>query len=61
MEALYTRRRSIKSQTVFFSVGQLRTADKQIPVNPVVVVAVADDAVVVTDSCKKKKKYIYIM
>ena len=35
---------------MFFSVRQLRTSDKQILVNPVVVVAVAD--VVVKDSSK---------
>lgn len=54
MEALYMRKGSIKSRIVFFSVGQLRTSDKQIPVNPVVV-ADDDDAVVVKDSCKKIK------
>lgn len=38
---------------MFFSVRQLRTSDKQIPVNPVVVVvAAAADAVVVKDSSK---------
>lgn len=43
---------------MFFCVRPLRTSDKQIPVNPVVVAAVAaaatsdGDAVVVKDSCK---------